>query len=320
MWRGEREVAVTQVAAPSPPPGWALVQMSYAGLCGTDLHICAGEHPRAKPGLVIGHEFVGRLVDAAGEIAAGTPVFVNPLLPCRECHACHDGRPNACERLEFLGIDRDGGAAEYAAVPCVNLVALPSSLDLELAAVVEPLAVAVHAVRRGAVEAGRQVHVVGGGPIGVLVACCARLQGGSVTVSEPASGRAAVASELGFELISGPGADRRADVVFDCTGYPSVSPTILQWAATGGVVVTVGAYPGVVGVDLQELMFRELTMIGARAYTPAEVVVAVGLIARGAIDPVGLITEVLPLEAGPAAIEVLRSGRAVKVLLAGQAA
>ncbi len=257
---------MAQVAPPTQYPGWALVEMSYVGLCGTDLHICAGEHPRAKPGLVIGHEFVGRVVDAVGEIAAGTAVLVNPLLPCGKCRPCHDDRPNACEGLEFLGIDRDGGAADYAAVPSDHLVALPASLDLKLAAVVEPLAVAVHAVRRGAVAAGRQVHVVGAGPIGLFVACCARLQGGSVTVSEPSSGRAAVAADLGFELIDGPAADRRADVVFDCTGHSSVSPTVLQWAATGGVVVTVGAYPGVVGVDLQELMFRELTMIGARAH------------------------------------------------------
>src|SRR5271155_4004141 len=255
MWRGARDVAVVQIAPPRPLPGWSVVQMSYVGLCGTDLHICAGEHPRAKPGLVIGHEFVGRVVDAAGEIAAGPPVFVNPLLPCGKCQPCHDDRPNACEGLEFLGIDRDGGAAEYAAVPSDHLVALPPSLDLKRAAVVEPLAVAVHAVWGGAVAAGRQVHVVGAGPIGLLVACCARLQGGSVTMSEPLSGRAAVAGELGFDLTNGPGTDRRADVVFDCTGHSSVSPTVLHWAATGGVVVTVGAYSGVVGVDLQELMF-----------------------------------------------------------------
>jgi (R,R)-butanediol dehydrogenase / meso-butanediol dehydrogenase / diacetyl reductase len=321
VWRGGQLVQTASVPRPDPPPGWALVEMAYVGLCGSDLHICAGEHPRAKPGLVLGHEFVGRAAEGPGPIAAGAPVFVNPLLTCGSCRPCRHGEPNLCAHLGFLGIDADGGAAEVVAAPATQLLPLPPSVGLERAALTEPLSVAVRAVRKGDVRFGHRVHVLGAGPIGLLVATCARLFGAApVTISEPASGRASAAAELGFELVANPTGDFRPDVVFDCTGHPSASPDVLEWAATGGVVVTVGAYPGVVGVDLQDLMFREITMIGTRAYTPDDVDTAVGLIERGLVDPSRFVTDVLPLRDGPAAIDLLRTGRATKVLLAGPAA
>jgi (R,R)-butanediol dehydrogenase / meso-butanediol dehydrogenase / diacetyl reductase len=320
-WAGERVVETVEVPAPVPADGWSLVEMAYAGLCGSDLHICAGEHPRAKPGVIIGHEVVGKLVEAVGPMAAGTPVFVNPLLPCGTCRSCSRGHPNVCERIGLLGIDRDGGAAELFVAPSAHLVALPPSLDLRRAALVEPVAVAVRAVRRAALAPGQRVHVVGAGPIGLLVASCARLEAPSgLTLSEPSPERASVAADFGFGLLDVAAADRSADVVFDCTGHPSVAPSVLAWAATGGTVVTVGAYPGVVGVDLQDLMFRELTIVGTRTYTPEDVGNAVALVERGAVDAPRLTSAVMSLTDGPRAIERLRAGRSVKVLLEGPAA
>jgi (R,R)-butanediol dehydrogenase / meso-butanediol dehydrogenase / diacetyl reductase len=320
-WAGERAVETVDVAPPEATDGWALVAMAYTGLCGTDLHICAGEHPRAKPGLVIGHEVVGKLVSGVGDMAAGTPVFVNPLLPCGTCRSCGHGHPNVCERIGLLGIDRDGGAAELFVAPSAHLVALPLALDLRSAGLVEPAAVAVHAVRRAALTSGQRVHIVGAGPIGLLVASCARLESPSgLTISEPSAERASVAAALGFDLLDVGAPDHSADVVFDCTGHPAVAASVLAWAGTGGTVVTVGAYPGVVGVDLQDLMFRELAIVGTRTYTPDDVGTAVTLMERGAIDASRLTTAVMPLADGPRAIEQLRAGRAVKVLLEGPAA
>jgi (R,R)-butanediol dehydrogenase/meso-butanediol dehydrogenase/diacetyl reductase len=321
VWRGGQTVETVWVARPDPPPGWALVEVAYVGLCGSDLHICAGEHPRAKPGLVIGHEVVGRTVESAGHVAAGTPVFVNPLLPCGSCAPCRRGQFNTCEHLGFVGIDANGGAAELVAAAMGHLLPLPPSLELSRAALIEPLAVAVHAVRRGGVGFGNRVHVLGAGPIGLLVATCARLFGASaVTVSDPSDARAAAAGERGFELVDRAAEDHSSDVVFDCTGHPSASPGVLGWAATGGVIVTVGAYPGVVGVDLQDLMFREITIIGARAYTPDDINTAVSLVVDGLVDAARFVTDVLPVRDGAVGIDLLRAGRAIKVLLAGPAA
>lgn len=324
-WTGGRDVVAATVDPPSPEDGWSLVEMAYVGLCGTDLHICAGEHPRARPGLVIGHEVVGRLMESTPALPAGAPVFVNPLLPCATCRLCRMGRPNVCEHLGFLGIDRNGGAAELFLAPTEQLVALPSSLELRLAALVEPVAVAVHAVHRGGPVSGRRVHVLGAGPIGLLVASCAQLAGASaVSISEPAPERAAAVTALGFDLAAAtrtatPSVEDRADVVFDCTGHPAASPSVLRWAATGGTVVTVGSYPGVVGLDLQDVMFRELTVIGTRAYTPGDVAEAVALLGQGAIDASRFISDVMALTDGAVAIERLRAGGGLKVLLQGPA-
>jgi len=320
VWQGGTVVAAADVPAPAPEPGWALVKPAYVGLCGTDLHICRGEHPRAKPGLVIGHEVVGRLLHATGDLQAGSPVFVNPLLSCGTCRACRRGRSHICENLRLIGIDVGGGATELLAAPADHLVALPASLDLRAAALIEPLAVALRAVRRSEMHVGDRAHVVGAGPIGLLVASCARLAGAvTVTLSEPVPRRAEAAAALGFDMVDTEGQDRCADVVFDCTGHPSVSPKVLGWAAAGGSVVTVGAYPGVVGVNLQEVMFRELKMIGTRVYTPDDVAAAVTL-AQGGIDVSRFVTAVLPLEDGGLAIARIQAGSELKVLLEGPAA
>jgi (R,R)-butanediol dehydrogenase / meso-butanediol dehydrogenase / diacetyl reductase len=318
-WLGSDKVAVTNVPPPDPRAGWAVVTVAYTGLCGTDLHICQGDHPRARPGIILGHEVAGRLRDPARGWPAGTPVLVNPLLSCGECRSCLAGNAHVCEQLGLLGIDAPGGAADYLAVPEDQLVRLPDGVSLRVAALIEPLAVAVRAIRRSGLRLGQRVHVVGAGPVGLLIANCARLSGASdVTVSEPAPQRAATASGFGFGLAETP--DHRADVVFDCTGHPAVAPVVLGWAANSGTVVTVGTYPGVVPTDLQSVTLRELTIIGTRVYTPDDVAAAAGLAGR---DPFGLgsfVTSVLPVTEGPAAIGRLTSGTELKVLLEGAAA
>jgi len=321
VWQGGDKVEVADVAPPQRSPGRGLVEPAYVGLCGTDVHICRGEHPRARPGLIIGHEIVGRLAESAGHLEVGSPVLVNPLLPCGSCVACRRGRAQVCERLRLIGIDEQGGAAELLSVPVGQLVPLPSALDLRWAALLEPLSVAVRALRRGGVRFGDRVHVVGAGPVGLLVAGCARLSGAAlVTVSEPVHLRAQRAASLGFALGDPSAPDGAADVVFDCTGHPSVSASVLQWAASGGAVVIVGAYPGLVEVDLQEVMFRELTIVGTRVYTSDDVGAAIELIAAERLDVSPLVTAVVPLDEGPAAIQRLRACTELKVLLARTAA
>lgn len=318
-WQGKDRVEAVTVQPPDPRPGWAIVDVAYAGLCGTDLHICQGEHPRAQPGIVLGHEVVGRLRAPARDWPAGTAVMVNPLLACHDCRSCRNGRAQVCDRLGLLGIDAPGGAAERIAVPEEQLVPLPPGLDLRTAALIEPLAVAVRAVRRGGLRLGQRAHVIGAGPVGLLVASCARLAGAAeVTVSEPARQRAAVAADFGLTLAAEP--DQRADVVFDCTGHPAVAPGVLRWAAASGTVVMVGMYPGVVGVDLQSVALRELAIVGTRVYAPEDVAAAAELAGR---DPFGLgrlVTSVIGIGDGPRAVERLAAGTELKVLLEGPAA
>lgn len=330
VWQGGSEVTVEEVPRPRAEQGWTLVDVAFAGICGTDLHICAGEHPRAEAPLVLGHEFVGTLHADANGFAAGQPVAVEPLLSCGECIPCRTGRPHVCVRLRLIGIDVPGGVAEQVAVPTDRLIPLPDDLDLRRAAFVEPLAVAVHAVRRSGLGLGDPVMVAGAGPIGLAVANCVRLAGaGAVFVSEPAELRRRAAEELGFITLDtdDPAVDLRertegtgVPLVFDTAAHPVVAAHITSWTATSGRIVFVGTYGTPAALDLQDVVFRELEIIGCRVYTRTDIETAVLLIADGRFDPEPFITSTVALAEASTALEKLRSGDELKVLIDGRQA
>jgi 2-desacetyl-2-hydroxyethyl bacteriochlorophyllide A dehydrogenase len=325
VWHGGGEVRVDEVPRPRRDDGWALVDVAYAGICGTDLHICAGEHPRAQAPLVLGHEFVGTLAHDAGGLSAGRAVAVEPLLNCGHCTPCRTGRTHVCEQLRLIGIDAPGGVAEQVAVPEERLIALPEDVDLRLAAFVEPLAVTVHAVRRSRLRLGDTVMVAGAGPIGLGVASSARLAGaGEIFVSEPSPDRLGVAEALGFVALDpeDPVADLRerthgelADVVFDTAAHPAVAASLAAWTTVNGRIVFVGTYGKPTAIDLQDVVFRELETVGCRVYTRGDMETAVDLIGSGRFDPSPLITGTVPLGEAPDALARLRAGTDLKVLI-----
>ena len=316
-WDGPGRLGAVDLPRPEPRAGWVRVDVAYTGLCGTDLHIVAGEHARARPGLVLGHEISGTLADPTADLAAGTPVVVNPLLPCGHCPTCLAGRPHICATLGLLGIDAPGGAAEQVLVPESSLVALPAGIDLARAAFAEPLAVAVRAVRRSGLTLGEDVLVVGAGPVGLAVALCARQAGaGSVRVVERAPARREAAAGLGFDVAQD-APDAAVPVVFDCAAHPAVAARLGALAEPGGRVVLVGVYPGVTPLDLQAVTFKELAVIGTRVYAPDDLATAARMIATGGFDPGPLITRTVGPDEAPAAIAGLASGYDVKVLVRG---
>ena len=317
VWEGGSQVAVAERPRPAAGDGTVLVDVAYCGLCGTDLHICAGEHPRARPGIVLGHEISGRLHAAAGGLAAGTKVVVDPLVSCATCRPCRGGRPHTCANLRLLGIDLPGGAAEQVAVPADRVIPVSDAADLRLLAFAEPLAVAVRAVRRSGLVLGQEVAVAGAGPIGLAVAACARLAGaGRVLVAEPVPGRRRLAADLGFET-TGALAGDAAEVVFDAAAHPAVAAGLAGAVAVGGRAVLVGVYGAPAPLDLQALTFKEVTVIGTRVYSRDDLRVATAMIADGRFDPSPLITWSVPLTGAAAAVEDLRAGREVKLLVEG---
>jgi (R,R)-butanediol dehydrogenase/meso-butanediol dehydrogenase/diacetyl reductase len=318
VWTGQG-LEVQAVPRPVASAGEVVLDVAFAGICGTDLHIFSGEHWRAKPGLVPGHEFAGTIAphQAAGDLAPGTPVFVNPLLADGTCRSCLAGRWQVCETLGLVGIDVAGGLAEQVAVPATALVPLPAGVSLASAALAEPVAVAIRAIRRSGLRVGDRVHVIGAGPIGLFVATTARASGASrVTVSEPSPLRAAAARDMGFAVVES--ADELgqggADVVFDCTGSPAVSAGVLAWVLTSGTVVVTGLYPGITGVDLKDLMLREITMIGTRVYARDDVRAAVSAIASGLFTAEVFVSSFVGLDGVAAAADRLRAGQELKVL------
>ena len=245
------------------------MEVAACGLCGSDLHeylhgpiyIPKQPHPLTgvMPPVTLGHEFSGRVVDVGARVSGvrtGDRVAVNPCLVCGECRWCRSGRPNHCAKLATIGLSRDGALAPLVAVPAYGCHVLPADVDDEQGAVVEPLAVAVHACRRARLCEGEHVAVIGAGPIGLLVLQVARARGaGSVTMVEPREERRRLAHELGADAVIDPAtgdpartiADftdgARADVVFECVGSPAAFASAFRAAGKGGRVVLVGLVP-----------------------------------------------------------------------------
>jgi threonine dehydrogenase-like Zn-dependent dehydrogenase len=306
---------------PRPSAGEVRVRALHTGLCGTDLHIAAGSHPRARPPLALGHEFVG--VPESGRFA-GTPVLVDPLLPCGDCVACDASRPNTCANLRLVGIDRDGALAGRVAIREDRLHPVPGGLESSVATLAEPLAVAVHAVGRVGEVSGRVLVVMGGGPVGILLAHVARRAGARVYLSEPAPTRRALAADLGLELLDAeaPVADirgrtngRMAAVAMDAAAVPAVAAMLTDLVHPGGTIAVVGSYGRPVPVDLQAVMFRETSIVGHRTYLPEDIDAALAMLAadRDLLRPI-ISDVVAPGDVGPA-LQAMAAGRAMKVVV-----
>jgi (R,R)-butanediol dehydrogenase/meso-butanediol dehydrogenase/diacetyl reductase len=314
VWSGQTEIEVQAVDAPSSSQDWVLVRPEYVGVCGTDLTIVSGAHLRAKPGIVIGHEIVGRTIGAS-RLPEGTLVFVNPLLDCGACRPCRSGAGHACERLRLLGVDLPGGAAEQVSVPARSIVEIPSHLTALQAALTEPLSVAVRAVRQSHLQVGDYLHVVGAGPIGLLCALVGRAAGaGRVTIAEVAPMRRELAAAAQLEVVDGV-TDHAADAVIDATGHPAGARSLLQAVRYGGTAVMVGMHAGLAEVDLRQLIFGENTLRGSRNYTSKDVAAALALLATGQIDYRSIVTAVVTLAEAPEAVRRLRQGTEGKVLI-----
>jgi threonine dehydrogenase-like Zn-dependent dehydrogenase len=173
------------IAAPVPEPGQALLRIRRIGVCGTDLHAFEGTQPFFAYPRILGHELAADLVDAGGAegFSVGEKVTIIPYFNCGTCIACRSGKPNCCTTIKVCGVHIDGGMAEYLAVPSYSLVH-GGALSYDELALVEPLAIGAHGIRRAGVEAGEYVLVIGAGPIGLGIAEFARIAGGKVIVMD----------------------------------------------------------------------------------------------------------------------------------------
>jgi 2-desacetyl-2-hydroxyethyl bacteriochlorophyllide A dehydrogenase len=344
---------VEQGPVPVPASGQALVASTLVGVCGSDLHAVAGHHPFVPLPYRPGHEVVGvvsalsaglRDAPSAGAAAGfgaprvqvGDRVLLEPTLHCGRCKQCRAGRPNLCEQLEFFGCTHpQGGMARWFTVRTDRLHVLPADLSDEQAALVEPLATPVHAVRLAsgaragerADLSGRTVAVLGAGTIGLLVLAAVRWAGASrVIVTDVLASKRERARRLGADDVidaAAPDAVQQArnalgesaDVVFDCVGVQSTIDQGIAMALKGGTVVVVGVPATPVTVPLPEIQDRQVRLQGSATYTSDDYAVAMSVIAGGAVDPANLITMVVPLEEVDQAFTAASSGEHVKVLV-----
>lgn len=331
QYLGARKVDCREIPEPQPGPGEVAVRIAYCGICGTDLHIFHGHMDRrVTPPQAVGHEASGRVAAVGPGVEGwniGDPVTVRPLDNCGECGTCRRGFTHICEKLRFLGIETPGAFAERWIVPARLLHRLPEGMDLRLAALVEPLAVACHDVRIGDVRPGESVVVNGGGPIGMLVALAARKAGGKVTIVEINPFRLELAASLGFATLNPTETDAAeavrkatggsgADAVFEVSGSKPGALAMTAMARPRGRIVIVAIYPEPVPVDLHKFFWKELELRGARVYEKEDFDAAIALAASGELPLETLISKEFPLEELGKAFEYAETARdAMKILI-----
>src|SRR3954452_3501063 len=330
FYEGNRTFRLGGGEAVAPGPGEARLDVAFCGVCGTDVHIAHGAmDARVAYPQVIGHGMSGTVAEIGEGVegfAVGDPVVGRPL-DSRGETAADRGFSHISRNLKFLGIDAPGALQASWTVPAFTLHALPQGVDLRLGALAEPLAVACHDVRRGQVGPGQTAVVIGGGPIGLLIALVARARGASILVVEPNATRRALAEEFGLAVldpaaddvagtIAAETADAGADVVFEVSGSADGILAATKHAAVRGRVVVVAIFPEPKPVALFDLFWKELDVVGARVYEPEDFDVAIALIASGSLDLERLVTAVEPLERVPELFDELRGGRqAMKILV-----
>ncbi|MCM3390177.1 alcohol dehydrogenase catalytic domain-containing protein [Ureibacillus chungkukjangi] len=328
IYTAPNTVECKEVEKPQVPKGYVLLKNAYAGICGTDLNIFAGTHPRAQAPLILGHEFSATIESEHPKFPIGTNVTVNPLISCGTCIPCSTGQSHVCDDLKLVGIDVDGGMAEYVAVEADKVIPLPEDVSLKLGALSEPIAVAVHAVRTAKFLVGDRAVVYGAGTIGLCVALTLRAYGASeVIVIEANELRLQKAQELGFTTFNSMKDDvvqelakitgnTGIDYVFDCAGHPSVLKQVTEIVKVQGTIVIVAAYKKPTEMNLIQGMFKELSIQFVRVYTKRDIELALDLITK-VPQFAEIITHVLSPEQASEGFELLTTPtNAIKVLYA----
>lgn len=332
VWKDVDKVEPQKTSIPRPQPGEALLRVHSAGICGSDLGIYAGKHPRATRPLIMGHEFSAEVVEIdlphenhlTQSFQPGTRVVVEPLISCGHCRACRSGHAHVCENLGLYGIDRDGAFAEYVTVAADKLYAIPDGLDSRIAALTEPTAVAVHAVRKSAYKPGDTAAVLGGGPIGTLIALVLKLYGcHALVVSEPRAYRRELLGSLGIEALDPSSGEEAvealrasmgsggADVVFEVAGVDATTAQATAIARVLGNIVLVAVPKHPLTWDDVQIAFKELSLTGTRVYAPFDFERALELIVRKPDLFARLLSSPFSLTDGKRAFEIARDGEQI---------
>jgi (R,R)-butanediol dehydrogenase/meso-butanediol dehydrogenase/diacetyl reductase len=315
---------------PTPAAGEALLRVRRVGICGTDLHIYQGHLDQRVPrDGIIGHEVFAEVVSAPRDAGfrEGDRVTVMPMLSCGDCSPCRMGARYLCQHLKVLGVDAPGGMQEYWAVPADRLLKIPDAIPDDDAALIEPLAVAVHDVSRAGIASGDTVVVFGGGPIGCLIALVSTQRGARVKVAEINPHRIAMLQRFGLDTV-GPDQDvirtvnewtdgAGADVSFEVSGSPDAARLVTEVVRVWGTVAVIGIHAEPVLFSLHTVFARELSIHGSRLYTRAAWEEAIRLISTKEVSVGPLVSRLIPLDGLQQGMEeALGGGPVMKILVA----
>jgi 2-desacetyl-2-hydroxyethyl bacteriochlorophyllide A dehydrogenase len=313
-----RQLTVVEREIAGPDRGQARVRITATAVCHTDLEIYTGRHPNVRYPVIMGHEASG-VVEAVGPdvtgVAPGQRVVIDPIIACGACDCCARGQGNLCRRAGLMGRELPGAIAEHVVLAETYLHPLPAHLSSVTAALIETLATVRHAQERAHVGAGDAVVVLGQGAAGLLHTQLARLSGAAPIIAVSRSpAKLAMARRSGADhVVDGSRNDvgaavldatggQGADVVIDAAGVPELIPGAIAMLRPGGRLLVYGiSHRPVPDLSLFPMYFKELTVYGSRALTPADFPPAIRLVASGAIDVDGFVTAAYPLERAPEA-------------------
>jgi len=307
------KIEFRDVPTPEPGENEVLIKVKRIGVCGSDVHVYHGEHPYTSYPVVQGHEFSGEVVAVGSRVEnvkPGQKVTATPQVVCGKCGPCISGNYNICNNLKVWGFQTDGCAQDYFAVEAEKVVPLPAPFSFEDGAWLEPLAVAVHAVSRcGESLEGKNVVVMGAGPIGNLVAQVARTMGtAKIAIVDLVDFRLRIAEKCGIEntidssqkkfsdALAEIFGGEEVDVFFECVGSEVTLNQAISHVKKGGKIVVVGVFPSKVQVDMGLVQDRELNLHGTLMYKIEDYYTGIELIEKGKVRTEPLVTKHFPFE------------------------
>ena len=317
-------LTVENVDDPSPAAGQVVIAVKRCGICGTDLHATEEHDGLLVPGTVMGHEFAGEIVEVGQNCPTdwkpGRKVTGLPSHSCGNCLPCKTGKPMQCENNIILGLQRSGGFAEYITLDTHNSVLLPDSVDWVEGALIEPLAVGLHAINMSTDIRGKRVLILGAGPVGLAVSFWCRFMGAyHITVTEPEQLRRESALQFGADAALASGAPAEVlqeiekaaggapDVVFECVGIPGMIAEAVEYARHGGEIMVVGFCARPDTMVPAAAMMKELTARFVVAYDKADFDMIAGLLAMDKLDVTHMCTGTVGFQDFSAAFESLRT-------------
>ncbi len=307
IYAGPKQAVVKELPAPAPVEGKVKVKVSCCGVCGSDIGIYLGTHPRAKAPLIFGHEFLGVVQEDGEKFKKGDRVVAYPLLSCGHCLACRSGNKHVCNTLGLIGIDEDGGMCEEMYVSEDIMFKVPDGVSDRAAVVTEPLAVIVHSMKMIDFQSLDTAVVVGAGPIGILTGIVLKHYGAEkVFISDIFEKRLALAEELGLipvnpkkqslkELVYEATDNEGADVLFECSGSEPAALEMTDIVRVRGKICMTSVHKAPHAVDLRAINFKEITLVGTRVYTYDEFGQAVRFVEKIAPQLEKVVSHIVPL-------------------------
>lgn len=316
VYTAPNEMTLREAPRPALAAGEVILRIDAVGICGSDMHAFHGHDPRRKPGLILGHELAGTIVEGPRE---GLRVTANPLITCGVCDYCAQGRDNLCSDRTMVGMTRPGAFAEFMAIPAKSLIDIPQDMTARQAALTEPAATALHAIDVATRASHRPpaegpVLIIGGGAIGMLAALLLRSRGAAVTLVETNPlRRASVGRHVGCATLD-PGAgqtprDGAYPLVIDAVGAKATRTAAMAAVAPGGVLMHIGLQDWASEIDMRRLTLAEITLIGTYTYSTADLRATVTSLYNGSFGDLAWVEE-RPLAEGATAFADLDQGRA----------